>query len=216
MEATMAPKVKPLLRGVSHEWGFYTALLAGLWLVLAARPGTAAWAGAIYAASLATLLGVSALYHRPMWSKRARARMRRLDHSAIYLLIAGTGTALLLMSLPPATARLPLAIIWTGAGLGIAKSIVWSHAPRWVTTAIYLSLGWVLVPFFPAMRAALTAADLVLFVVGGLAYSAGAVVYALRRPNPSPTVFGYHEVFHVLVLVASVCHYLVVRSLVTG
>lgn len=209
-------KTKPRLRGVSHELAFYVSLAAGLWLVSSARPGASTWAAAVYALCLATMLGVSALYHRPMWTPRARARMRRLDHAAIFLMISGTATPVLLLGMPEGAARLPLALVWAGAGFGIVKSVVWVHAPRVLSTVLFVALGLASAPFFPQMAAVVETRGLVLLVAGGVAYIAGAVIYASRRPDPLPLVFGYHEIFHVLVIVAAACHFVVVRALVAG
>jgi hemolysin III len=200
---------KPLLRGVSHEVAAVVAL-AG-WVALVALAGTARGraAAGVYGASVFALFLVSALYHRPNWAPRARARMRRLDHSAIFLLIAGTYTPLCLLL--PASSGLPLlAVVWGGAALGIVQSIAWVHAPKPLVAAIYVALGWVVLPVMPTLRALLGAPALALLAAGGAAYTLGAVIYAARRPDPFPRVFGYHEVFHALVVAAAACHFAVV------
>jgi len=204
---------KPILRGVSHEIAAAAALFG--WLVLAAvAPSARALAAAhVYGASLFTLFLVSALYHRPNWPPRARLVMRRIDHSAIFILIAGTYTPFCLL-LPPASGLPLLAIAWGGAALGVAQAILWVRAPRPLVAALYVALGWVVVPVMPAFRAALGTGALVLLGLGGAAYTIGAVVYATRRPDPFPRVFGYHEVFHALVVAAAACHFAVVAAAV--
>ena len=163
--------------------------------------------------SLVALFSVSALYHRPTWSPRARLWMRRLDHSAIFLLIAGTFTPLCLL-LGDARAHTLLALVWGGAGLGVLRALLWPRAPRWVATALYLGLGWAAIPLVPAMYRALGPLSLALLAGGGILYSVGAVVYATRRPDPFPRVFGYHEIFHALVVAAAGLHFAVAAGAV--
>jgi hemolysin III len=202
---------KPLLRGISHEIAAVAALFA--WGALAVVAGSlrARAAANVYGASLFTLFLVSAVYHRPTWTPRARLLMRRLDHSAIFLLIAGTYTPFCLL-LPRATGLPLLAIVWGGAAAGILQSIVWVGAPKPLVAAVYVVLGWIIVPVVPALRAALGGGSLALLFAGGAAYSVGAVVYATRRPDPFPRVFGYHEVFHALVIAAAACHFAVAAA----
>lgn len=202
---------KPRLRGVSHELAFFAALGAGAVLVALAPPG-ARLAGAIYGASLATMLGVSALYHRPTWSPGPRAWMRRLDHAAIFVLVAGTYTpfALLLGERGPTV----LALAWGGAFLGVLQSLFWVQAPRPLVVCLYIALGWAVAVFWPALHAALGVPALFALVLGGVLYTIGAVVYAARKPDPSPAVFGYHEIFHAFVIAAAVCHFAVVVAVV--
>src|SRR5881398_1119326 len=201
MDVTMA---KPRLRGVSHELAFFAALGAGAVLV-ALAPHRTAVAAAIYAASLAIMLGTSALYHRPNWSPAPRRWLRRADHAAIFVLIAGTYTpfTLLLTGRGPAM----LALAWGGAAAGILQSLFWVHAPRPLVAALYLAFGWAIVLFWPALHATLGPAGIFFLAFGGLLYSAGAIVYAARRPDPAPAVFGYHEIFHAFVVAAAVCHF---------
>jgi hemolysin III len=211
--STLPPPTKPLLRGVSHEVGAAFAL-AGLVVLVREAPGPrAALAAGIYGLTLTALLGVSALYHRPRWGARARLVLRRLDHAAIFLLIAGTYTPFCLLLDGPA-GRWLLAAIWAGALGGMVISVTWPTAPKWLMAALAVALGWALVPMLPALRAALGPAGLWLLGAGGLAYTVGAVIYATRRPDPFPRVFGYHEVFHLLVVVAAACHYAAVAGAV--
>jgi hemolysin III len=203
--ATTLSQDKPLLRGVSHEIAAGLALAA--WIVLAVVAGSARarLAANVYGASLFCLFAVSALYHRPTWPPRARLFMRRLDHSAIFFLIAGTYTPFCLL-LPAATGEPLLALVWGGAVAGVLQSIVWVRAPKPLVAVLYVVLGWVVVPVLPALRGALGGGALALLAAGGAAYTVGAAVYATGRPDPVPRVFGYHEVFHALVIVAAACH----------
>ncbi|MBF5045698.1 hemolysin III family protein [Aggregicoccus sp. 17bor-14] len=212
--APVAAPVKPLLRGVSHQAAASVALGAGAVLVALAPTAPARAAALVYALSLVAMFAVSALYHRPTWSPRARARMRRLDHATIFVLIAGTFTPFAVLGLGGSAATTLLAVAWGGALLGLLQSLFWVHAPKPVSALLYLALGWAISPYFGALRAAVGTRALGLLLAGGVAYSVGALVYALRRPNPFPRVFGYHEVFHALVIVASVCHFAAVLGLV--
>ncbi len=199
---------KPRLRGVSHEWAFFISLIAGGALIAAAPSGHARIAMAIYAFSLSGLLGTSALYHRVNWRRpEIRKWMRRLDHSMIFLLIAGTVTpfALLVMSGPLADAL--LIAVWAGALAGIVVELIWVDAPKWVSTIVYLAVGWIGLLGFPAIIVGAGVGAGVLIAVGGVLYTAGAVVYARQRPDPNPAVFGYHEIFHVLVIAAATAHF---------
>jgi hemolysin III len=206
--------VKPSLRGVSHQAAAFVALGAGGVLVALAPSPPARLAALVYALSLFAMFAVSALYHRPTWAPAARARMRRLDHATIFLLIAGTFTPFAVLGLGGAQATTLLAIAWGGALLGLLQSLFWVHAPKPLTAALYLAMGWAISPYFRELHAALGARALMLLLAGGVAYSLGALVYALRRPNPFPRTFGYHEVFHALVIVASVCHFAAVLGMV--
>lgn len=209
--ATPQPSLKPRLRGVSHQWAFFASLLTGAILVALAPSGSATLAAAIYAVSVSALFGSSALYHRVNWaSAKARAWMRRLDHAMIFVLIAGTYTpfAVLVLHGPLATAI--LIAVWGGALAGIVFKLVWLDAPKWVISLVYVALGWVAVAAMPQMLSELGLGAVVLVALGGVLYTVGAVIYALRRPDPSPRVFGYHEIFHVLVIVAAALQYAVV------
>src|SRR5512146_2382471 len=204
---------KPLLRGVSHEVAAVAALLGWGVIAVAAPTAAARTAAHTYGACLFALFAVSATYHRPTWSRRARAWMRRLDHSAIFLLIAGTYTPLCFL-LGGHVGSALLAVVWTGAVLGIARSVLWVRAPKTLVALLYVALGWVLLPVLPAVRDAVGTGGLTLLAAGGIAYTVGAGVYATRRPNPWPRVFGYHEVFHVLVIAAAGCHFAVAYAVV--
>ena len=203
--------VKPSLRGVTHQWAFFVSLALGAALVLTAPPGRATAAAAIYAACVAVLFGSSALYHRVNWrSAGARRWMRRLDHSAIFLLIAGSYTPFAVLVIHGTLGDVILAVVWTGAAGGILLKLAWIDAPKWVVTAIYVALGWVVLAAASDLFAELGPIAASMVALGGVLYTAGALVYAFGRPDPVPAVFGYHEVFHVLVIVAAALQYAVV------
>jgi hemolysin III len=211
-------RVKPRLRGVFHQYAFFASLASGTLLVLLAATTRALVAAAVYAASVSALFGVSALYHRATWTTSARRRMRRLDHAMIFLLIAGTYTPVGLLVLHGTLGAVVLAVVWGGALVGIVLQLTWTTAPRWLGGTVYLALGWVAVAAMPQLFARLGVTGGLLVVVGGLVYSAGAAVYALRRPDPVPAVFGYHEVFHLLVIAGVAAHFLAISlfALPTG
>jgi hemolysin III len=199
---------RPRFRGVSHQYAFFASLITGAVLILIAPTRKATTAAAIYAVSVSGLFGASALYHRITWRRpSARAWMRRLDHSMIFVLIAGTYTPFALLVLHGTLANVVLAIVWGGALGGVVLKLAWVDAPKWLMAAIYVALGWVGAATIPQMASRAGIGAVTLLAVGGVLYSAGAVVYALRRPDPSPKVFGYHEIFHVLVIAAAAVHY---------
>jgi hemolysin III len=209
----MEDLVKPRLRGVSHKWAFFIALLAGAVLVIAAPTGRATFAATVYAVSVVAMFGASALYHRVDWkSFTARRWMRRLDHSMIYVLIAGTYTPFALLVLDGGIARAVLIAVWGGAALGIGLKMLWPDTPKWLTAAVYVTLGWVAVIAFPELASELGVLGMSLVAGGGVLYTAGAVIYALRRPDPAPAVFGYHEIFHVLVIAAAALQFVAVAA----
>ncbi|MQA76193.1 MAG: hemolysin III [Solirubrobacterales bacterium] len=201
-------KVKPRLRGVSHEYAFFASLFFGAALILLAKGLEARVAVAIYAVSLSALFGVSALYHRVNWKRpSARQWMRRLDHTMIFFLIAGTVTpfTLLVMEGPLAT---PLLIaVWAGALAGTVVELIWTSSPKWVSAAVYVAVGLIGAIGFPAIVAQTGIVAGVLIAGGGALYASGAVIYAAGRPDPRPAVFGYHEIFHVLVIAAAAAHF---------
>jgi hemolysin III len=171
-------------------------------------------AAGVFATSVVTCFGASALYHRVTWSPRARLWMRRVDHAGVYLLIAGTYTPVSLLALSGNWGRAVLAVVWAGAAAAIVLKFMWVSAPKWLAAAIGIALGWVAVVALPQLVARLDPAAVILLVVGGLAYTAGAIVYARRRPDPIPAVFGYHELFHALTIVAVVCQYIAIAFFV--
>ena len=206
--AELGEKVKPKLRGVFHQWAFIASLIAGAVLVWLASTGEARLAAGIYAISLSALLGTSAVYHRVDWKRPSSRRwMRRLDHSMIFFLIAGTYTPFALLALHGTLATAILVVVWVGAIAGAIVEMIWIEHPKWASVLIYMSLSWVAVVCFPALWSSLGVAGALLLVAGGALYTAGAVVYAIQRPNPNPAIFGYHEVFHLWVIAAALAHF---------
>ena len=202
--------MKPRLRGLLHQYAFFASLPALPLLLLASPTVRAAVAATLYGLSLVAMFGVSALFHRVTWSAPARRWMGRLDHAMINLLIAGTFTPIGLLALSGTLARVSLAFIWGGALGGILLHLLWIDAPKWLSAAVYLVLGWTGIAALPQLVSQVGWGPTALLALGGGLYSAGAAVYALRRPDPAPEVFGYHEVFHALVIAAAATHYAVV------
>lgn len=207
-------RTKPSMRGVSHQIGAFVALIAGLVLVASVTSTQARVATAVYAASLVAMLGISALYHRRHWPPGPRRWMKRLDHSAIFVLIAGTYTPICLLVLESEVGVRLLVVAWAGAALGVARALFWVSAPKPLSAALYVLLGWLVVVEWRAVAQGLGGAGVAWLMAGGAAYTLGAVVYALRRPDPIPKVFGFHEIFHVFVLVGAACHYAMIARLV--
>lgn len=205
---------KPRLRGVLHQAAFLVALVVGTLLVVSADGRRASLAAAVFAGSVAAMLGTSALYHRITWSPRVRPWMRRLDHAGIYLLIAGSYTPVGLLTLSGTLRTVVLAVVWSGVALAIAVKFVWVDAPKWLSVVIAIVLGWIGVAAMPQVWRHAGPAAVVLLAAGGIAYTAGAIVYARRRPDPVPQVFGYHELFHALTLVAVSCQYVAIAFFV--
>jgi len=201
---------KPRLRGLLHQYSFFASLPALPVLLLASRTGRAAFAATVYGLSLVAMFGVSALFHRVTWSSRARRWMGRLDHAMINLLIAGTFTPFGLLVLSGTLATVSLAFVWGGALGGILLHVLWIEAPKWLSATVYVVLGWAGLATMPQLVSHVGWEPTALLALGGVLYSAGAVVYAFRRPNPAPGVFGYHEVFHALVTAAAFTHYAVI------
>ena len=209
------PSAKPKLRGVSHQWAFVVSIFTGAVLILLAPNGEAMMAAAVYAVSVMALFGTSALYHRINWrSLAARRWMRRLDHSMIFVLIAGTYTPFALLALDGTLATAILIVVWSGALAGVVLQLCWVDAPRALSAVVYIAMGWVALVAFPEMVDKIGITGTALVAAGGILYSVGAIIYATKRPNPAPTVFGYHEVFHALVIAAAALHYAVVALIV--
>jgi hemolysin III len=215
MQLAAEPPVveRPLLRGALHGVAFAAALAVGVLLVVFSRESRVLPAS-VFAASAAVMLGTSTLYHRITWSPSARLWMRRADHAGIFLLIAGTYTPVALISLGGAWRATVLAIVWTGALAAAISKFCWVAAPRWFSALVGLALGWVGVILLPQFAHREGIAPVILLAVGGLAYTAGAVIYATKRPDPLPRVFGYHELFHALTIVALACQYVAVAFFV--
>ncbi len=204
----LAAQVKPRLRGVSHEWAFFVSLGFGVALIVAAEGLRATVAVAIYAACLSALFGVSALYHRITWSRpEIRRWMRRLDHTMIFLLIAGTVTPFALLVLEGGFAKVLLISVWAGALAGIVVQLIWLDSPKWVASTVYVVVGLIGAVAYPEIVARLGLGAGLLIAAGGALYMSGAVIYALQRPDPAPATFGYHEIFHALVIAAAAAHF---------
>jgi hemolysin III len=199
-------RARPRLRGVSHKYAFFASLGPGIALIVTSAGAAARTAAIVYACSAAAMFGMSALYHRVTWSESARRRACRFDHATVYLMIAGSYTPVGLLVLSGTTRIVVLAIVWSGALFGIVLKACWVDAPKWSAAALGLALGGVGLFALPQL-VSVGAAGFTLMIVGGACYAAGAVVYAMRRPDPHPSVFGYHEVFHALVIAAVACQY---------
>src|SRR4051812_14437845 len=204
--ALTQPRVKPMLRGVFHEIAFYVAVVVGIVLFVTAEPGRARLSATVFASCVAACFGFSALYHRPTWQPRARSWLARVDHAGIYLPIAGAYTPFGLLVLSHTWAVVVLSIVWTGAFLAILLKLCWPATPKKLSAAIALALGWVAAVAFTQLLK-LPPVALGLILAGGIFYSVGAVVYARRRPDPLPHILGYHEIFHLLTLLAAGCQY---------
>jgi hemolysin III len=202
-----AEELVPRLRGVTHAVAFWLALAAAAVLVAIAPDASARTAAIIYGAGLCALFGGSSLYHRWRWDPRWRPLLRRVDHSTIFVFIAASYTPVALLVLEGSLQVTILVIAWAGALAGVAFSLVWIEAPRWLVAATYLGLGWISVIALPELVDRLPAPPLILIGAGGLLYTTGAVIYALKRPNPWPRVFGFHEIFHAFVIAAAVVHF---------
>lgn len=207
---------KPRLRGVIHQWAALVAFVAGIVLVRFATEARHAIAAAVYSLSLVTLYTVSATYHRVHWGPEARRLMRRLDHAAIFVLIAGSYTPVALVAMDPREGTRLCALSWVCALVGIIKSIFWAGSPKWVTAVIAVIAGWCVVPYMGAMGRALDDVQFFLYVGGGVVYTLGALTYAAKRPNPVVGVFGYHEVFHALTVIAAAMQFAAIAMVIRG
>ena len=205
---------KPRLRGLSHYYAFFISLATGTLLVATAPRGLATWTALVYALSISTMLGASALLHRGAWTPEQARLLTKLDHTCIYLLIAGTYTPISLIAMSGVIRVLVFSVVWLGAFVGIALEWLWYRPPRgWVTTN-YIAVGWVAVIALPQLWTSLGVAGFLLVLLGGVSYTVGAVIHAAQRPDPWPEVFGYHELFHVFVLVALVLHFAAIAFVV--
>ena len=211
----MTELVVPRLRGVLHQYAFVAAVIAGTLLVVLADGYLERFAVWVYAMALAAMFGASALYHRYPWrSPSARLRARRLDHAMIFVFIAGTYTAFALVAFTGTARVVGLVTVWIGAVLGMVLNLVWIDAPRWLSAVAYLGVGWVGLILIPQLFPALGVAAAVLVIVGGALYSVGALAYAAAWPNPLPAAFGFHEVFHVLVIAAAATQFVALSLVV--
>jgi hemolysin III len=210
---TDAVALKPLLRGWSHFVGLFGSLVSGPLVVMHAKAGTPRTLALLYALSLTTLLGVSSLYHLVKWTPARRMWMRRLDHAAIFVLVGGTSSVFAL-ALPPEDQTTYLTLLWGGCSLGTARTLFWPKGPKWVVALTFLAVSWGTAAFVPTMAPRMPPGVVWLLLLGGVTYSLGALCYALKAPNPVKGVFGYHECFHALVLIAAVMHYVAVHRMV--
>lgn len=199
-------ELKPTWRGWIHAGTFPVAIACGVLLIVFAQGAPAKWAAAVFMASSLLLFGNSAVYHRFNWGPKVKVTLKRIDHANIMLLIAGTYTPISTLALPPQKGAILLAIVWSGALLGIIFRVFWVDAPRWLYVALYLLLGWAAVMYIVDLFLA-NVAMMVLVVVGGLLYTGGAIIYAMKKPNPWPGHFGFHEIFHVCTVLAFLCHW---------
>jgi hemolysin III len=199
--------LKPRFRGVSHQWAFFVSLATGVALVWTAPAGRATVGAAVFAFAVTAMLGVSALYHRVEWQPDTRRRIRRLDHAMIFVLIAASNTPFALLALHGTLATVILSIAWAGAAGGVVLQLVWTDHPKWASSTIGIALGWVGLVTLTQLPGTIGWASVAVLIASGAAYTAGAVIYARERPNPWPGVFGYHEVFHALVLAAAAMQY---------
>ncbi len=214
LEVVPPESLKPRLRGVFHQWAFVVSLVAGAVLVAAAPTGRSAAVGAIYAIALAGMFGASALYHRIAWRPELQPWFRRLDHSMIFVLIAGTCTPVTVLSLDGVLPVVVLAILWGGALVGVLLKLVWLGAPRQLVASVYVVLGWIGVVLLPETVRSAGLAPALLFMTGGALYTVGAVIYMRRRPDPRPAVFGFHEIFHLFVIAAALAHFVAIAAFV--
>jgi hemolysin III len=214
--ANEAVLAKPLLRGVLHQGAFFVSLVVGTLLINFSEGASRQTAASVFAGSVAACFGVSALYHRGTWAPHVRLVLRRLDHAGVYLLIAGTYTPVCLLALEGAWRFAVLAIVSTAAGAAIVLILAWDAAPNWVAASLGIVIGWSGVVLLPQLATRLEPAAIVLLALGGIAYTVGAIIYARRRPDPAPTVFGYHELFHALTILGVACQYVAIAVFVIG
>ncbi|MET1042610.1 MAG: hemolysin III family protein [Microbacteriaceae bacterium] len=207
-------ETRPTWRGWIHAGTFPVALVAGIVLIAAAEGPAAKWSSAVFVATSLLMFGVSATYHRFDWKPTTKRMLKRLDHANIFLLIAGTYTPLAVLALPPSKGTLLLTLVWAGTALGIAFRMFWISAPRWLYVPLYLALGWAAVMYMGDLFQA-SATMMVLVIVGGLLYTVGAVIYGVKRPNPFPGRFGFHEIFHTLTVLAFLCHFAAIMIVAT-
>lgn len=210
----LSPNMKPALRGYLHQEAFFVALGACILLIAKSTNSISYLSSLVYSLGLLLLFGISAIYHRPQWEPKQRAVLKRLDHSAIFVLIAGTFTPICLLGLPQEQGNLLLIVIWVAALAGIIQSIFWVKAPKWLTALFYIAMGWMALPYLAVLKISLGTASLLLLAIGGVVYTVGAVFYAKKRPNIRPGIFGYHELFHLFTVIGAAFHFVVVYRLI--
>ena len=214
--ASSVSTARPRLRGVSHRIAFYVTLVAGALLIRVSDDRRTITATAIYVGFLAGMFGVSATLHRSDWGPRAFGWLRRADHAMIFACIAGTYTPLCVLGVDSPSGTRLLVLAWSAAALGILRAMLWPHAPRLVSSGLYVAVGWVMIAYFPEIHAALDPVAFALVFAGGAWFTVGAMVYLFRWPDPWPRVFGYHEVFHVMIIIGCVCHFVAVTRVALG
>jgi hemolysin III len=214
--ASSVSTARPRLRGISHRIAFYVTLVAGAVLIKAADDRRTITAIAIYVGFLAGMFGVSATLHRSDWGPRAFGWLRRADHAMIFACIAGTYTPLCVLGIDSPSGTRLLVLAWSGAALGILRAMLWPHAPRLVSSGLYVAVGWVMIAYFPEIHAALDPVAFALVMAGGAWFTVGAMVYLFRWPDPWPRVFGYHEVFHLMIIIGCVCHFVAITRVARG
>ncbi|MCW2539296.1 MAG: channel protein hemolysin family [Frankiales bacterium] len=215
--AVAVEALRPRMRGWLHAGAAFVSILTGVVLVSMAaifKAWPAGWSTAVYSITILSLFGISGLYHRLDWGPRGQQVMKRLDHSMIFVFIAGTYTPIVVLALPRSTGEILLPLVWAGALAGVGVKMWWPDAPRWVGVPLYIALGWVAVFVFGDLLRGAGVAALVLIIVGGLAYTVGGIAYAFKRPDPYPATFGFHEVFHACTIVAATCHYIAIWLIV--
>lgn len=208
------PPIKPTMRGYLHQEAFFCTLGASV-LLLAKSSNTMSFVcSLVYSLGLLLLFGISAIYHRPHWEPQARALLKRLDHSAIFTLIAGTFTPVCVFALSEKSGHQLLIVVWSAAVAGILQSVFWVKAPKYVTALFYVIMGWLALPYLSELQTSLGSSQLALLITGGVFYTVGAVFYAFKKPNLFPGVFGYHELFHLFTVIAAIFHFIVVYQLI--
>ncbi|MGQ3890259.1 PAQR family membrane homeostasis protein TrhA [Legionella sp. CNM-1927-20] len=199
--------MKPLARGYIHLVAFFITLYACTRLIIYSHGAYAIFANVIYSVSLIGQYGVSALYHCHMWSRQKYLLLRRIDHAAIFVSIAGTATPICLLKLKNTSGLQLLSILWLVAIIGMFMTTIWTHVPKWTRALLYIAMGWIGALYFPEIKSSLDTTNVQLLIIGGVTYTLGAMIYAFKWPDPFPSVFGYHEVFHVLVVLGSGLHF---------
>lgn len=207
---------RPRMRGVLHAWAVPFAATVGLTLLVLADTMRARTGVAVWVVTMTALFAVSATYHRGQWRPAVKVWLQRVDHSMIFLFIAGSYTPLCLLLLDGSKSWLVLAVTWGGAAAGVVMRLTWHRAPRWLFVPLYLALGWVALTMLPDLARSAVLYENALIVAGGVLYTIGALVFATRRPDPVPHVFGYHEVFHALTIAAALCHAVAIASVALG
>jgi hemolysin III len=208
--------MKPLIRGHIHQIAFYISLCACAFLLTQSYGSRAFTSVFIYCLSLAGLFGISALYHCPMWSRKSYLFLRRVDHAAIFALIAGTATPICLVALNNEIGHRLLWMMWIAAGMGMLMAMFWTHGPKWFRSIFYVIAGWLAILYFSEITSAIGMENMWLLVAGGIVYTIGALVYAFKWPDPIPHIFGYHEIFHLFVVIASGLHFWVIYRLISS